>query len=298
MFKKVRRYLKSPYFALGDDLIRKYPDLLSDKYFIRVLWHQIMDYPLDLKHPETFNEKIQWMKLYDHDLRYPELIDKLRVKDWVKQAIGEQHVIPTLAVYDNPDEITMDNLPDQFVLKCNHDSGGIVLCKNKSEFDLEAAKQVLWKHFNRDFYEEYREWPYQRIDRKVFAEAYIVDRVTGDLPDYKFFTFGGVPHFMFIATGRQSDGEVMFDFFDMQAKRLAVRNVHPNNPGAVEPPKTFETMKELAARLAAGFKQVRVDFYEADGACFFGEMTFFHGAGFMPFDPYSFDKEMGNLWRI
>lgn len=296
MFKKVKRYLKSPYYALGDDLIKKHPQWFSDKYFIRVFWHEMFGYPLDLKNPMTFNEKIQWMKLYDHDPRYPELIDKLKVKEWVKQMIGEQYVIPTLAIYDNPDMVTLEGLPDRFVLKCNHDSGGLVICEDKSKFDLESAKQALWKSFNYDFYQEYREWPYQEIERKVFAEAYLVNSATNDLPDYKFFTFNGVPHYMFIATGRQSEHEVWFDFFDMDLNRLAVKNVHPNTPGRVRTPETFQTMKELAGILSSEFKQVRVDFFEADGACYFGEMTFFHGAGFMPFEPFSFDKTMGDLW--
>lgn len=298
MFKKIRRYLKNPYYALGDDLIQAHPNWMSDKYFTKVFWHQVMDYPLDLKHPATFNEKIQWMKLFDHNPRYPDLIDKLKVKDWVKDMIGEEHVIPTYAVYDNPDDISLSNLPDRFVLKCNHDSGGIVICKDKASFDLKTAKQILWKSFNRSFYEEYREWPYKVIEKKVFAEAYIEDSKSRDLPDYKFFTFNGVPHFMFIASGRQSSGEVQFDFFDMNGVRLNVRNVHPNHTGTVPLPETFDTMKELAQRLSSEFKQVRVDFYEADGICYFGEMTFFHGAGFMMFDPVSFDKEMGRLWAL
>lgn len=298
MFKKVRRYLKSPYYALGDDLSKTHPEWMSDRYFIRVFWHQIFGYALDLNHPQTFNEKIQWMKLYDHDSRYPDLIDKLKVKEWVKGVIGEQYVIPTYAVYDTPDDITLDALPDQFVLKCNHDSGGLVICTDKSKFDLEAAKRSLWKNFNYDFYKEYREWPYDVIERKVFAEAYLVDSVSNELPDYKFFTFGGVAHYMFVATGRQSGHEVMFDFFDMDRNRLDVRNVHPNNPGEVRLPETFDTMLKLAGELGKGFRQVRVDFYEADGKCYFGEMTFFHGAGFMPFRPDTLDKEMGKLWKI
>ena len=298
MLRKVKRYLKSPYYALGDDLIKTHPNWMSDRYFIKVFWRQMMGYSLDLEHPMTFNEKIQWMKLNDHNPRYPDLIDKLKVKEWVKEIIGVQYIIPTLAVYDTPNGITLEDLPDQFVLKCNHDSGGIVICKDKSAFDLDKAKQILWKSFNRNFYEEYREWPYSMIEKKVFAESYIIDSKSQDLPDYKLFTFGGVPHYMFIATGRQSGEEVQFDFFDMDLNRLKVKNVHPNNPGEVLPPKTFGIMKELAAKLSAEFKQVRIDFYEADGACYFGEMTFFHGAGFMPFEPFSFDKEMGELWVL
>ena len=271
---------------------------MSDRFFTRIFWRIIFGYPLDLKHPVTFNEKIQWAKLYDRDPRIPILIDKLQVKDWVSKVIGEQYVIPTLAIYDTPDDITLEGLPDRFVLKCNHDSGGIVICRDKSKFDLEEARKVLWKSYNYNFYERFRERPYRKIKRKVFAEAYISDSRRNDLPDYKFFTFGGTPRYMFIATGRQSGHEVMFDFFDMDGNRLKVKNVHPNNPGEVALPETFDTMKRLAGELGSGFKQVRVDFYEVDGACLFGEMTFSHGAGFMPFVPFSFDQEMGNLWTL
>ena len=298
MFRKLKRYIKSPYYAFGNDISKTHPGWMSDRYFIRVFWYQIHGYPLDLEHPQTFNEKIQWMKLYDHDPRYPEMIDKLKVKEWVAKTIGQQYMIPTLAVYDTPDDITLDDLPNQFVLKCNHDSGGLVICKDKSQFNLEEAKQVLWKSFNHDYYKEYREWPYREIKRKVFAETYLVDARTNDLPDFKFFTFNGIPYFMFVASGRQSEKEVQFDFFDMQQNRLNVKNVHPNHSGPVVLPETFEVMRDLAQKLANEFKQVRVDFYEANGACYFGEMTFFHGAGFMPFNPKSFDKKMGDLWKL
>ena len=133
MFKKLERYLRSPYYALGDDLSKTHPEWMSDRYFIRVFWHQMFGYPLDLKHPATFNEKIQWMKLYDHDPRYPDLIDKYKVKEWVKRVIGEQYVIPTLAVYDTPDDITLEGLPDQFVLKCNHGSGMNIIVRDKAD---------------------------------------------------------------------------------------------------------------------------------------------------------------------
>ena len=298
MFKKVGRYLSDPYYAFGSDLMKSHPTWMSDKYYIKVLWKQMMGYPLDLKHPRTFNEKLQWLKLNDHNPMYSELVDKLKVKEWVSDKIGPEYVIPTLAVYDSPEAIMLEDLPDQFVLKCNHDCGGVVICRDKSTFDLEAAKKKLKKSFDHNFYWDYREWPYKVIKKKVFAEAYVVDSVKNDLPDYKFFTFNGVPHYLFVATGRQSSKEVQFDFFDMNGNRMDVKNVHPNSYGTVLLPETFETMKKLAGMLSTGFKQVRVDFYEADGACYFGEMTFFHGAGFMPFTPHSFDEQMGDLIKL
>lgn len=296
MFKKVKRYLKSPYYALGDDLMKAYPKIMSDKYYIKVLWKQIMGYPLDLRHPKTFNEKLQWMKLYDRNPLYTDLVDKYKVKQWVADKIGSEHVIPTLAVYDSVDEIDISQLPDQFVLKCNHDSGGVVICKDKSSFDFEAAKAKLRKSFEHNFYWDYREWPYLNVEKKIFAEYYLEDtNFTTGLPDYKFFSFNGNVVALFVALERNNpEEEVKFDFYDMDFHRMEVNNVHPNAKiPLLSKPECFDEMKDLARVLSEGLKEVRVDFYETGGACYFGEMTLFHGAGFMPFAPKEFDVALG-----
>ena len=159
MFKKLKRYVQDPYYALGYDMIKKCPHLMSDKFYLSVLWKMKMGYKLDWKHPKTFNEKLQWLKLYDRNPLYTTLVDKYRVKQWVADKIGEQYVIPTLAVYNSVDEIDLDKLPNQFVLKCNHDSGSVVICRDKPSFDLEAARRKLGVALRKNFYWEAREWP-------------------------------------------------------------------------------------------------------------------------------------------
>lgn len=300
MFKKVRRYLKSPYYALGNDLMKNHPHWMSDKYYLRVMWKSVMGYPLDLKNPVTFNEKLQWMKLYDRNPQYTLLVDKYRVKDWVSEKIGAQYVIKTLDAWDSIDEIDISNLPNQFVLKCNHDSGGVVICENKENFDFEQAKAKLRKSFEHNFYWDYREWPYKNIKKNVFAEEFKVDSKYHELKDYKFFCFNGEPRILFVASGRKTQNEPVFDFFDLNFNRLNVKSEHPQSEKERIPakPESFEEMKMLAKELSKGFPQVRIDLYEVDGLVFFGEYTFFHWAGFGKFDPVEWDYKLGEWFEL
>lgn len=296
MFKKVKRYIQSPYYALGDDLIKTHPERMSDKYYLRVLWKQIMGYPLNLKNPQTFNEKLQWMKLYDRNPLYTVLVDKLKVKAWVADRIGEKYVIPTLSVYNSVDDIDLDSLPNQFVLKCNHDSGGVIICNDKSTFNLEDAKAYLGKRMEQNFYWEYREWPYKDVERKAFSEAFIVDpghvsKGFQGLRDYKFFCFAGTPRLMYIANDRSETPTT--DFFDMDFEPLPIYMKDPKSPIPPSRPLHFDEMKELAAALSKGFRQVRVDFYDTPDGVFFGEMTFFHSAGFSEVHPKEWNLRMG-----
>ena len=295
MFRKLKRYLKDPYFALGDYMIHHYPNLMSDKFFIETKWRYNMDYPLDLKNPKTFNEKLQWLKLHDHNPLYTTLVDKIKVKDWVAERIGEEYIIPTLAVWDRAEDIDISNLPNQFVLKCNHDSGSVIVCRDKSTFDVEAAKTKLANAMKYNFYYQEREWPYKNVVPKVFAEAYIEDSLSStDLPDYKFFSFAGVSKALFVATERQNEHtETRFDFYDIQFKHIDVTNGHPNADTMPKKPELFEQMVKLADKLSKGIPQVRVDFYEVNGQAYFGEMTFYHWGGMVPFKPKEIDKEWG-----
>ena len=299
MFLKLKRYIKNPYYAFGDDIIKTHPEWMTDRYFIKVFWRQMMSFPLDLRHPITFNEKLQWMKLYDRNPVYTELVDKLKVKKWVSERIGPEYVIPTLAVYNSVEDIDLAVLPDRFVLKCNHDSGGVIICTDKDSFDLNRAKEVLKQRLEHDFYRDYREWPYKNVERKVFAEAFIEDPFTQKndhsfpgLTDYKFFCFDGTPRIMYIANDRGESPTT--DFFDMDYHHLPIQMKDP--PSTVPPtrPRNFERMKELASVLSHGFRQVRVDFYDTGEHVYFGEMTFFHSAGFSEVHPYEWNVKMGN----
>lgn len=299
MLNKLRRYFSNPYYALGYDMIKLYPRLMSDKFYLSVLWKMIMGYELDWKDPKTFNEKLQWLKLYDRNPLYTTLVDKYRVKNWVADRIGTQYIIPTLAVYNSVNEIDLNRLPNQFVLKCNHDSGSIIVCKDKSNIDLEAVKEQLNKSIKEDFYWEAREWPYKNVKRCIFAEKYLEDSASKELPDYKFFAFNGDVKALFVATERgYSAVETKFDFFDTDFNHLNVINGHPNAKIVPNKPKNFNKMLEFSKVLSKGIPQVRCDFYEANGHLYFGEMTLYHFGGLTTFNPESFDRIMGDWIKL
>lgn len=293
MFQKVKRYIRSPYYALGDDLLKSHPKWMSDKYFIKVFWKQMMGYPLDLKHPKTFNEKLQWMKLYDRNPQYTFLVDKIKVKDWVADKIGPQYVIPTLAVYDRVEDIRLDELPDRFVLKCNHDSGGVIICRDKSTFDLDLARNVLKERLAYNFYWEYREWPYKNVEPKVFAEELLSDGDNNDLPDYKVFTFGGVPKLIQVDFDRFKEHKR--NLYNTSWNFLEAEILYPSQKEHVfEKPEKLDELLTCAAKLGDGFREVRTDFYIVQNQLYFGEMTFFHGAGTESFNPPELGLKMGD----
>lgn len=269
--------------------------LCSDKTFIRIKWAgRRMPYKLNLKNPRTFNEKLQWIKLYDHNPLYTTLVDKYKVKQYVIDRIGAEHVIPLLGAWDSVDEIEWDILPDQFVIKCSHDCGGMVICKDKSKLDIKAAATTLNEAFNYNYYYKGREWPYKNVRPKIFAEAYMEDEY-GELRDYKFFCFNGDVKALFIASDRQKENEeVKFDFFDTNFEHLPFTQGHPNSPHQPSKPKGFEEMKRLASQLSKGIPEVRVDFYDVNGHVYFGEFTLFHFGGMVKFDPVEWDYTFGS----
>ena len=295
MFKKVRRYARDPYYALGYDLIKKHPRWMSDEFFIKILWLMKMGYKLDLKNPQTFNEKLQWLKLYDHNPLYSTLVDKYRVKEYVAEKIGAEHVIPTIAVYQSVDEIDLDKLPNQFVLKCNHDSGSVVICRDKDAFDLEDAKKKLDRCMKHNFYWDAREWAYKYVKPVVFAEQYMEDKNpdndTNDLLTYKFICCDGKPQLMYITV---KNDDVWEDYFDLDYKPLDIMRDfrHSNKP--LPKPKTFEKMVEISAKLSQGIPQVRMDLYEANGQVYFSEYSFYDWGGYSKFKPAKWDKILGD----
>ncbi len=248
----------------------------------------------DLNRPRRYTEKLQKMILRDHNPLYHRLVDKAEVKSYVSSLIGEEHIIPTLGVWSRAEDIDWDILPDCFVLKCTHDSGSALICRDKASFDREAACEKLGAALSRDYWKVSREWAYKGVKPRIIAEAYLGD----DVADYKFFCFNGKPELLFVATERQKEGEeVKFDFFDMSFNHLDIRNGHPNASVPPARPEHFEEMKDLAATLSAGLPQVRVDFYELGGKVYFGEYTFYHFRGLVPFEPDGWDVKIGNLWK-
>ena len=251
---------------------------------------------LNLKNPTRYTELLQWIKLYDHNPKYTVMVDKAEAKKWAAKLIGEEHIIPTLGVWEHFDDIDFSQLPDQFVLKCTHDSGSVIVCRNKAELNLTAAKAKLEKALKKEYFYEGRQWPYKNVKPRIIAEQYLVNDETGDLRDYKFFSFSGEPKVMYIATGRGT-GATYGDFFDMSFQHLDLCIDHQMAPTVPQKPALFEEMKAAARKLAQGIPQVRVDFYEVNGQFYFGEMTFFHCSGFTSFHPDEWDMTFGE-WTL
>ena len=272
---------------------------LPDSAFLKIKYRYRMGKKLNLKDPKTFNEKLQWLKLYDRKPIYTTMVDKQEVKKYVADRIGEEYIIPTLGVWDKFEDIDFDYLPNQFVLKCTHDSGGLCICKDKSIFDIAAAKQKINKCLKKNYYYSGREWPYKNIKPRIIAEQYMEDTKTAELRDYKFFTFNGEAKMLFIASERQKQGtETKFDFFDMEFNHLPFTNGHPNAEVLPQKPERFEEMRALAEKLSEGIPHLRVDFYEVDGKIYFGELTFFHWSGMVPFDPEEWDYKIGSWLKL
>lgn len=250
---------------------------------------------LNLKNPKTFNEKIQWLKLHDRKDIYTKMVDKCEVKEYVASIIGEEYIIPTLAVYDKFDDISFNKLPKRFVIKCTHDSGGIIIVKDKNKLDIKNARKTINESLKRKYYYHGREWPYKNVKPRIIIEKYMEDKKDGELRDYKMFCFNGHFEFMFIATNRYGDGETYFDFFNRNFEHLPFANGHPNAPTLPHRPRNFDKMIELAEKLSNGVPQVRIDFYDVNGKIYFGEITFSHWSGMMPFEPEEWDRKLGDL---
>lgn len=271
-------------------------NFLPDKAFLKLLFWARTGKKLNLKKPMTYNEKLQWLKLYDRNSEYTKMVDKYEVRKYISEKIGEEYLIPLLGVWDSFDEIDFDSLPEQFVLKCTHDSGGLVICKDKSKLDLAAAKKKINKCLKRNFYKYNREWVYKNVKPRIIAEKYMVDESGTELKDYKFFCFDGEPRAMFIATDRPHD--TRFDFFDMQFNHLPFLNGHPMATKEIKKPAGFDKMAELSRILSAGMRHVRTDFYDINGKIYFGEITFFHHSGFTSFEPEEWDYKFGEWIKI
>ena len=258
-------------------------DKMDDESFLKMAYKRKFGKELDLKNPVTFNEKLQWLKLHDRKPEYTTMVDKYEAKAYIAQKIGEEYVVPTLGVWEKFDDIDFTKLPNAFVLKCTHDSGGLIICKDKSTLDLKQARKKIEHCLKRNYFLNHREWPYKDVKPRIIAEEYTVDESGYELKDYKIFCFNGEPKAMFIATDRGTDTK--FDFFDTEFHHLPFTNGHPNADKEIKKPENFDEMLRIAGILSKGMPEVRVDLYNVNGKILFGEMTFFHWSGLMPFEP-------------
>lgn len=269
----------------------------SDKMFLRMYFWCNLGYKLNLKSPRTFNEKLNWLKIYNKHPEYSKLVDKKEAKEYTASIVGDKYIIPTLAVYDKVEDIDFEKLPKQFVLKCTHDSGGVVVCKDKSILDKGAAIRKLKKGLRSNFFTITREYPYNNVKPRIIAEQYMEDE-TGELRDYKFFCFNGEPKYMLLVSGRQA-GNKRFDYFDLNWNHLPVHDV--GCPGAERlpaKPDNFEEMIFIAKKLSKGMTHVRVDLYNINCKIFFGELTFFDGSGLSVYDPREWDFKFGQFLKL
>lgn len=275
-------------------LIRYIPDSI----WIRLQFRRKFGRWPNLKNPRTFSEKIQWLKLHDRNPLYSKLVDKYEVKRIVAKKIGEEYIIPTLGVWDEFDDIDFEKLPRQFVLKCTHDSGGLVVVKDKLKMDVKTARKVINRCLKMNYYWALREWPYKNVKPRIIAEQYMEDESGYELKDYKVFCFNGTPRALFIATDRGKH-ETKFDFFDADLNHLPMKQHYPNNPNIKIPdPEGVKKMFELAKILTKEFKHCRADFYDVNGKIYFGELTFSHFSGMQPMEPMEWDEKFGSWLNL
>lgn len=303
MFKKPLFYYlkKTPIFIISK-IIYWLRNVLTDKQYLSLLYRLRMGYWMDFNNPKTFNEKLQWLKLYYRKPEYTQMVDKFAVKEYVANIIGSEYIIPTIGIWDKPENIDWDSLPEQFVLKTTHSGGstGVVICNNKKTFDRQKAIEKLNKSLKQCSYNDLKEWPYKNVQKRVIAEKYIEpDQDSKDLSDYKFFCFDGEVKALFIATDRQKPNEdVKFDFFDANFNHLPFKQGHENASVIPQKPRCFDTMKMAAAQLSKGIPHARIDFYEVNNRVLFGEITFFHFSGLVPFQPQEWDKTFGGMLKL
>lgn len=269
---------------------------IPDKLYLKLLYKARLGEKLNLTDPQTFNEKLQWLKLNDRNPLYTQLVDKFEVRRYVNEKIGEEYLIPLIGVYDSFDEIDFDSLPNKFVLKCTHDSGGVIICKNKRKLDIAASKKKINELLKVNYYWLKREWPYKDVKPKIICEKYMEDNENRELRDYKFFCFNGKPKVAFIASDRGQD--TRFDFFDLDFNHLPLKNYYKNSEKEIRKPYNFKEMIELSKRLSENIPHVRVDFYEVDGKVYFGELTFYHFSGMEKFEPEKYNQIFGEWIQL
>lgn len=311
---KLRKFLANPFAVVPYLGHRGLLNWLPDAAYLKLLYRARLGERLDLEDPRGFNAKLQWLKLHDRDPRYTVLVDKHLVKEVVRDALGEGAVVPTLGVWDDAAHIDFDRLPDQFVLKANHNSGGVIICRDKSSFDTGVAAAALNAQLERAYFWPTREWPYKDVRRVVFAEEYLPDLQEGGtgadgvtdgsspapamrgVVDYKFYCFHGEPRFLYVSQGLEDHATARIAFLDLDWNRLEFGRADYENFDVVPAkPACFAEMVDAARTLSAGIPFVRVDLFEQRGTVLFSEMTFHPVAGMMPFVPKEADLEIGRL---
>ena len=282
------------------NISRSIARLLPDKLYLSIKFHDRIGYWMDWKNPQTYNEKLQWLKLYNRRPEYTIMVDKVKVKEWVSKKIGEEYIIPTLGVWKKAEEVDFNSLPQKFVIKCNHNSGtGMYICKDKSKMDEETVRGGLKKGLQENYILQNREWPYKNISRRILAEQYLEKPGKESLEDYKVMCFDGKARLIELHEGRFTDNHTQA-FYDRDWNLTNISQVSYGKivTKIVEPPKLLEEMICLSEVLAKDIPHVRVDWYIVNNHLFFGEMTFFDSSGFDEFIPNEYNIIIGSWIKL
>lgn len=268
---------------------------IPDEVYLKIIYYLKMGEKLNLDNPQKFSEKLQWLKLYDRNPKYTQYVDKYEVKEYIKQVLGEEYVIPTIGVYDCPEEIDFEKLPSKFVLKCTHDSGGLVLCQDKMKLEKQEVIERLNKCLKRKYFYKYREWPYKDVKPRIICEKLLEENIK----DYKFYCFHGEPCFLYVSQGLVIDHTLKVDFYSMEWEKEPFKRLdYENFDETLEKPTKFKEMKEICRKLSKNLNFVRVDLYQVGEKIFFSELTFTPCAGFMPIEPIAYDKILGEKLKL
>ena len=279
-------------------LIRNATMILPDSLYIRLKYfYNFKKFP-NLKNPKTFNEKLQWLKLHDRNPEYTKMVDKYEVRKYIADKVGEEYLIPLLGVWDSADDVDFDSLPNQFVLKCNHNSGtGMVICKDKSSLDIDATREKLRQGLKEKYFYSGREWPYKNVKPRIIAEKYMVDESGIELKDYKIFCFNGEPEYVEVDLNRHIEHKL--NPYDFDWNPLNFCDSSKNDYSAdIKRPEKIEEMRKIAKKLADGIDYIRVDFYSINSKIYIGELTFYPGSGFIKFEPIEIDLKYGQLLQL
>ena len=296
IINKVKEIIRNP-FRILIALDSRGVFHLRDETYLKLLYKIKLGTKLNLDKPETFNEKMQWLKLHNRKDIYTTMVDKCEVKKYIDKTIGKEYVVPTLGVYDKFDDISFDELPRRFVIKCTHDSGGLVICRDKRKIDIDDARRKINKYLKRNFYYQGREWPYKNVKPRIIIEEYLEDSNSADLKDYKFFVFNGEVKCFKVDFNRFVKHQA--NYYDRNARLLKFGEemCPPDFSKKITMPKNLKKMIKLAEILSDNSPFMRVDFYDIDGKIYFGEITFYPASGFGRFVPEEWDKTLGD-WIV
>ena len=295
VLKKLHDYLTDKDYRVIFNAHRGFYNKMEDKEYIKLMYQAIMHKELNLEEPQTFTEKLQWLKLYDHKAVHTIMADKLHMRDFVKEKLGEGHTVPLIGVYKKWEDIDFAKLPNSFVIKTTHDSGSYVICKDKSKLDKAKAKKKINTSLKHNYYKNFREWQYKAIKPQIIIEEFLDDGQS-NLTDYKFFCFNGKCEFLYIM--QETSSEPTQVLLDTKFNRLPFRMDDEPSKQMPQKPTQFEQMLEFAEKLSKDEAFLRVDMYLVNGRIYVGELTFYHLGGYIPIDPPEWDLKLGQLLTL